>query len=99
MATRRVSIITGCEWRLGSGMVVAGAMMAIAACTPASDHEEVATGSSALLGDALPGLGGAQFDQNADTFAEVETVEDGVGPVFNERACGNCHSVGALGGS
>ena len=80
-------------------MIVAGAMVGIAACMPASDHEEVALGSSALLGDALPGLGGAQFDENADTFAEVETVEDGVGPVFNERACGNCHNVGALGGS
>jgi CxxC motif-containing protein (DUF1111 family) len=80
-------------------MTVASAMAGVAACTPAVDEGGIATASSALLGDALPGLGGAQFDENADVFAEVETVEDGVGPVFNERACGNCHNVGALGGS
>jgi len=60
--------------------------------------------SSALtaLGDPLPGLDSTQaalFDEGLDAFNEVETVADGLGPVFNERACGNCHDVGAPGGS
>jgi CxxC motif-containing protein (DUF1111 family) len=80
-------------------MVVAGAVAGVAACSPSEERDVVASRTSALLGAALPGIAAAQFSDDADTFAEVETVEDGVGPVFNERACGNCHNVGALGGS
>ncbi|HKW82553.1 MAG TPA: di-heme oxidoredictase family protein [Burkholderiaceae bacterium] len=71
-------------------------------CAPAPESEPIAVTSRALLGDALPGLSTdeqADFDEGADVFNEVETVADGVGPVFNERACGNCHNVGAEGGS
>src|SRR5262249_52419667 len=32
-------------------------------------------------------------------FAQEEEIEDGLGPVFNERACGNCHSIPVVGGS
>src|SRR5690606_33114225 len=28
-----------------------------------------------------------------------EDIEDGVGPIFNERSCGGCHLEGAVGGS
>jgi len=31
------------------------------------------------------------FDVNREIFEEVETDEDGVGPVFNARSCGVCH--------
>lgn len=52
-------------------------------------------------GDALAGLTAAQrsdfFDGLAD-FRSVETVSDGLGPVFNERSCAACHSVPATGG-
>lgn len=98
MSTRRVSILTGRGWIRGS-WIIAGAMGAVTACAPSASPDVVAMRSSALLGDPLPGTDTTAFDANADTFAEVETVEDGVGPVFNERACGNCHNVGALGGS
>jgi len=99
MSTRWVSVLTGRGRGVGSWMVVAGAMAGVAACSPSEERDVVASRTSALLGDALPGIAAAQFGDDADTFAEVETVEDGVGPVFNERACGNCHNVGALGGS
>jgi CxxC motif-containing protein (DUF1111 family) len=38
------------------------------------------------------------FEIGLEDFLEVETVEDGLGPVFNERSCAACHSVPAIGG-
>jgi CxxC motif-containing protein (DUF1111 family) len=38
------------------------------------------------------------FSDGRNDFAEVETVSDGLGPVFNERSCAACHSVPATGG-
>jgi CxxC motif-containing protein (DUF1111 family) len=99
MTTRRVSTITSDGWSMGSWAMAVGVMSTVAACAPSTERDVLAMRSSALLGDPLPGTDTVAFDANADTFAEVETVDDGVGPVFNERACGNCHNVGALGGS
>src|SRR4051794_23018686 len=67
-----------------------------------AEPEELGTTSEALAGGALKGLTveqRARFSEGADAFAEVEDVADGLGPVFNESSCGNCHSVGGLGGS
>jgi len=56
------------------------------------------------FGDPLPGLTHTQkldFDEGLDEFSEIETVEEGLGPVFNEASCATCH-VGpgtAIGGS
>jgi CxxC motif-containing protein (DUF1111 family) len=43
---------------------------------------------------------------NADLLAEAdaafsanEAIGDGVGPIFNQTACGNCHTNGAIGGA
>jgi CxxC motif-containing protein (DUF1111 family) len=54
-----------------------------------------------VIGDLLPGL---QVDPELltdahDAFAAVENINEGVGPIFNESACGTCHSNGALGGA
>ena len=52
-------------------------------------------------GDALPGLTAAQraaFGDGLDDFTEVETVNEGLGPVFNERSCAACHTTPAIGG-
>jgi CxxC motif-containing protein (DUF1111 family) len=68
----------------------------------AAQPEEVGTTSQALVGDALPGLTAQQlqaFNDGKVAFAEVETLDDGLGPVFNEKSCGHCHSVGAVGGA
>jgi CxxC motif-containing protein (DUF1111 family) len=39
-----------------------------------------------------------RFFDGQEAFAEVETAEDGLGPVFTENACGACHNEPALGG-
>ncbi len=52
-------------------------------------------------GDPLTGLTAQQraaFDDGAGDFTEVETVTDGLGPVFNERSCAACHTTPATGG-
>jgi CxxC motif-containing protein (DUF1111 family) len=52
-------------------------------------------------GDALPGLSAAQqaaFIDGRGDFTEIETVAEGLGPVFNERSCVVCHAAPAPGG-
>jgi CxxC motif-containing protein (DUF1111 family) len=39
------------------------------------------------------------FDEFRQTFEEEEEIEDGLGPVFNDVGCANCHSVPVTGGS
>ena len=54
-----------------------------------------------VAGDALPRLSAAElarFNDGKEDFAEVETVADGLGPVFNGRSCSECHNVPSLGG-
>src|SRR5262249_24735424 len=53
------------------------------------------------FGDPLPGLTAdqlARFNECKDEFTDVETVEDGLGPVFNDSSCANCHNIAAVGG-
>jgi len=71
-------------------------------CSDAASVEPLASRSYALVGDALPGLSStelAAFEAGKDAFLEVEGLEDGLGPVFNEKSCARCHFVGATGGS
>src|SRR6185295_8293366 len=78
-------------------------LAALAACADTSGEPalELGTAQQALGGGALLGLTSAQNDpflQGKDAFEEIETLADGLGPVFNEKACGNCHDQGATGG-
>ena len=53
------------------------------------------------FGDPLPGLTSdlrARFNAGKTGFREVETVADGIGPVFNNVSCVACHSTPATGG-
>jgi CxxC motif-containing protein (DUF1111 family) len=54
-----------------------------------------------FFGDPLPllslDLSGRFFD-GKDEFQDVETVADGLGPVFNNDSCAACHSNPAVGG-
>ena len=52
-----------------------------------------------VIGDRLSGISDEDFAEAEDAFAEVEGIADGLGPIFNEAACGNCHTQGALGGA
>ncbi|MGH7470304.1 MAG: di-heme oxidoredictase family protein [Longimicrobiales bacterium] len=57
----------------------------------------VATGGE--IGDVLPGTDPAEFEEAAEAFGEAETIEDGLGPLFNEAGCGSCHTTPVMGGS
>jgi CxxC motif-containing protein (DUF1111 family) len=64
--------------------------------------EETGSIGETVVGDAVTGLDTGQQQAFADgkvAFAEQEALVDGLGPVFNEKSCGGCHSVGATGGS
>ena len=87
--------------RGGNAWLVAASASLIGCGAQPSEETRVSSALTAL-GDPLPGLDPTQsalFESGLDAFNEVETVADGLGPVFNERACGNCHDVGASGGS
>ena len=49
-----------------------------------------------LLATPLDSL--AKFQAGRTAFEEIETPEDGLGPIFNGKSCGECHSAGATGG-
>lgn len=53
------------------------------------------------FGDPLAGLGAAltdRFVSGKDEFEEVETADEGLGPVFNGDSCALCHASPAVGG-
>ena len=57
--------------------------------------------SSALFGGPFSNLTPDQlalFEAGSDDFQEVEEVEDGLGPVFNEASCATCHNKPTVGG-
>ncbi len=78
-----------------------GAAVAIGAvgCLGGENDSDITTTTGALLGDALPGTNGTTFAAARANFAEVENAADGLGPIFNQNACGTCHQNGALGGA
>jgi len=75
----------------------------------ASDEYDEARVSSALsardldcdapIGAHLPGIGDEEFERARAEFAKVTTPDDGLGPIFNERSCGNCHKLPVPGGA
>jgi CxxC motif-containing protein (DUF1111 family) len=67
-----------------------------------TDSQPVASVRSEDLTKPLPGLTAeelADFDEGLEEFEEVETVAEGLGPVFNGKSCAECHSVPSVGGS
>jgi len=90
---------------VGWTVVAAGAAVVVAGCGgtddasgSASDSESV-TVSTAALGGFIGNITAAEFAEAKANFNQIEGIDDGVGPVFNERACGTCHSEGTSGGS
>src|SRR3954470_1257498 len=73
--------------------------MIAAGCADLTD--DTTTTSSAALGARLPGLqGDADMLAEASTaFNTFENADDGLGPIFNAAACGQCHTNGAIGGA
>jgi CxxC motif-containing protein (DUF1111 family) len=87
-----------------SGVIISGGLGAGCADQPGEDGEQIAFASTdqaitAVAGDPLPGTDLAGFAEAKAAFATVEGLADGLGPIFNEKACGACHTQGAIGGA
>jgi CxxC motif-containing protein (DUF1111 family) len=93
-----------CAVAWSTGLLAAGC-----GSQPAED-EEIVVATSALTnagtattpGDPFPGLPAGKltdFQNGKAEFITVDTLADGLGPVFNEQACGNCHTLGGIGGA
>ena len=78
-----------------------GAAMAVGAvgCLGQEDDSATSTEVGALLGDAIPGTNATTFAAARANFIATESAVDGLGPIFNEHACGNCHQNGSVGGA
>ena len=91
------------NWLRPSSIVVAlCAGVGIVGCGATADDgtgDLVDTNSDKVVGDHLAGISNADFAAAKASFSAVEGINDGVGPVFNESGCGNCHSLGAVGGA
>jgi len=73
-------------------------LLSVIVATNAFGEHRLATPAA---GDPLSGLTAAQREAFADglgDFTEVEEVDEGLGPVFNERSCAACHTTPAIGG-
>src|ERR1041384_4680605 len=85
------------------GVIISGGVAGCAEQPGGEDAEEVEFASADQVteaaGDALPGISAADFAEAKDAFVTVEGLDDGLGPIFNEKACGNCHTQGAVGGA
>jgi CxxC motif-containing protein (DUF1111 family) len=69
--------------------------------TPAP-HDPGVRGGPAGAGDPLPSLSAneiAFFEAGKEEFAEVDDIEEGLGPRMNLDSCGGCHIQPAVGGS
>jgi CxxC motif-containing protein (DUF1111 family) len=99
---RRENVMVKAAEVFGVSVFLSGAVLGAVGCGGPPEGPDVEVARSELLGDPLPGLTAAQkarFLTALATFNEVETLDDGLGPVFNEKACGNCHNIGGPGGS
>jgi CxxC motif-containing protein (DUF1111 family) len=98
MNMRKNSLRDGCIALSSLGLVACGA--------PNDNTEEdvtfargTNTTTRVAVGGHLQGISDSDFSAAKANFAQVETIADGVGPIFNDVACGNCHDLGAIGGA
>jgi len=86
-----------------ASLVSLGLAVAVGAVGCLGDNDSSDTTSTSIgavsLGDALPGTNATTFAEAKANFGATETQADGLGPIFNERSCSACHSVGATGGA
>ena len=85
------------RWKQPSPFVLAALLAA--GCGNLTDDTTAVV--SAVLGDRLPGLQGDAdlLAEASDAFNAFEDANDGLGPIFNAQACGQCHTNGAIGGA
>lgn len=68
----------------------------------AIDEIESVSSEEVALGDPIPGLDPElleRFEEGTEEFAELEEIDEGLGPVFNDLGCASCHDAPAVGGS
>ena len=91
-------------------LCLAAVLLLATACSQPVSDARTESSSEAMFtrqpdfGDPLPGLSAAdlaRFQAGEEEFTAVETVEEGLGPVFNEASCATCHvgPNGAIGGT
>src|SRR5215470_4638971 len=87
-------------WSACAGLFAACSMPGDAADDMMNDEPTESSVQSAItLGSHVGGITDADFAEALDNFNLVEAIDDGVGPVFNDVACGRCHTGGAAGGA
>ena len=84
------------RWTRTSQLLFAATLIS-AGCSDMRD--DATTADSPLLGDRLPGIDNGLFTDAKAAFLTSEGQTDGLGPIFNDRACGACHSNGTTGGA
>jgi CxxC motif-containing protein (DUF1111 family) len=85
---------------LRAGILGASAGLLVGCSLGAGSEPATSTATAAIaLGGHLGGITDADFQEAVDNFNLGEAIDDGIGPVFNETACGNCHTNGAQGGA
>src|SRR5262245_3530146 len=72
------------------------AMVGVASC---SDVDGDVSSVQGAVGEKLGTVDAADFAEVSDAFGGFEGLADGLGPIFNAQACGQCHSNGATGGA
>ncbi len=86
---------------VGSGTITA-TLNGTSVGTAVGASQCAATYFSTNFGDAIVGLTAAQttnFTVGDTAFAKVETVASGLGPIFNNSGCANCHNFPVDAGS
>jgi CxxC motif-containing protein (DUF1111 family) len=91
-------------WAVCRSVVLSGVVVAGCAAEPITDDEPVAFASTeqaitAAVGDPLPGITPEDFADAKGAFEVVDDLDSGLGPIFNEKGCAICHSLGASGGA
>jgi CxxC motif-containing protein (DUF1111 family) len=82
----------------GTVLGILAVALALGAQGPGNPPEEAPAGLDNQTNGAIADQ--AAFDEALDTFSEVEDIENGLGPTFNNTSCVGCHlSGGAVGGS
>jgi len=84
---------------IGTLLTAAAVAGSVAGCDAEPPTLTDTTAAITASGGPLPGIDPDEFEDTKAAFATVEGLSDGLGPIFNERACGNCHTLGGIGGA
>jgi CxxC motif-containing protein (DUF1111 family) len=87
---------------IGPTIVFLTLSIAAVACGEGVSENLGVSSEAITLGGAISGLTAAQqagFADGKQEFQEVEDINGGLGPVFNEKGCAVCHGEGAVGGA